>query len=48
MLPDGKPPPRQRQALARDLVVSLVYTALIVILVRLKVIQPLAGYVPKN
>ncbi len=48
MLPDEKLAPRPRQALARDLVVSLVYTALIVILVRLKIIQPLAGYFPKN
>jgi len=48
MLPDRKPPPRPRQVLARDLVVSLVYTALIVLLVRLKIIQPLAGYFPKN
>ena len=48
MLLDEKLAPRPRQALARDLVVSLVYTALIVILVRLKIIQPLAGYFPKN
>ncbi len=48
MLRDEKAPPPPRQALARDLVVSLVYTALIVILVRLKVIQPLGGYFPKN
>src|SRR5258708_25892234 len=33
MLPDRKPPQRPRQALARDLLVSLVYTALIVTLV---------------
>jgi len=48
MLPDEKLAPRPRQVLARDLVVSLVYTALIVLLVRLKIIQPLAGYLPKN
>ncbi len=48
MLPNDKFAPRPRQALARDLVVSVVYTALIVTLVRLKIIQPLAGYFPKN
>jgi hypothetical protein len=48
MLREEKPAPPPRQALVRDLVVSLLYTALIVILVRMKVIQPLAGYFPKN
>ena len=48
MLREERPAPPPRQALVRDLVVSLVYTALIVILVRMKVIQPLAGYFPKS
>ncbi len=48
MLREERPAPPPRQTLVRDLVVSLAYTALIVILVRMKVIQPLAGYFPKS
>src|SRR5438552_1064327 len=42
------PPPPRRHGLPRHLVVSLVYSALIVILFRLKFIRPLGCYFPKN
>lgn len=40
--------PYTRRELLKDLGISLLYTGLIVILVKLKVLQPIADYFPKN
>ena len=45
----GEPhPPYTRRELIKDLVISLLYTGLIVLLVKLKILQPIAEYYPKN
>lgn len=39
-----KPVTYSRRELAKDLVISLVYTAVIVVLVKLEIFKPIAGY----
>lgn len=41
---DDKPEPYTKKKLAQDLGVSLAYTALILVLIKLKVLQPVADY----
>ena len=40
----GIPKPYSRRALARDLAISLLYTGLLLLLVKLKVLQPVTDY----
>lgn len=45
----GKPQPLYtRRELLKDLAISLLYTGLIVILVKMKILQPISEYLPKN
>ena len=39
-------PPYTRRDLIKDLIISLLYTGLIVLLVKLKILQPIAEYLP--
>ena len=47
-LAKGIPLPYTRKALLRDLAISLLYTALIVVLIKLKVLQPVTDYLHKR
>ena len=42
------PQPYSRRDFQRDLLISLLYTALIVVLLKLKVLQPITNYFPRN
>lgn len=44
----GHDKPYTRRTLARDIAVSLAYTAVIVVLLRLKILQPLENYFPEK
>ncbi len=44
----GKSSPYSRRELARDAVIALAYTALIVLLVKFKFLEPLPDYLPKH
>ena len=47
MLSTGAPEHKySRWDLIRDIAVSLLYTALIVVLIKLKIIQPISNYMP--
>jgi hypothetical protein len=39
-----EPPPGARRELATDIIVSLVYTVVIVVLIKLEILKPFAGY----
>jgi len=39
-----KPPPAWRRELLKDVIISLLYTGVIVFLVRLKILKPFSGY----
>jgi len=39
-----KPPPKRRRELWRDVIVSLVYTGVIIVLIKLGILKPFAGY----
>jgi uncharacterized membrane-anchored protein len=43
-----KPPPDSRRELWTDVIVSVVYTVLIIILVKLGILKPFAGYFQSN
>ena len=46
MLSTGAPEPKySRRDFARDMAVSLLYTALIVVLIKFKIIQPISNYI---
>lgn len=40
--------PYSRRDLLRDLLISLLYTALILVLLKLKILQPIRDYFPQN
>jgi len=42
------PQPYSRRDFQRDLLISLLYTALIVVLLKLKVLQPITNYFPRK
>jgi len=39
-----KPPPDSRRELLMDVIVSLVYTGVIIVLIKLEILKPFAGY----
>jgi len=45
-LMSGQPSPYARRELAKDVLIALFYTGLIVLLLKLKVLQPVRAYVP--